>query len=94
MNNNKIWLETAADLLEIQNKIKFLKSKQLKAATILKSLSGEDGYAENGYKYSPIIRKGTVQYKEIPELMAVDLDQYRGKEVTSWKLTFTEQFDI
>lgn len=92
--NVKIWLETASDLLEIQNKIKYLKAKQQMQAKILKQLSGTEGMSLEGYKYVPIQRKGTVQYKEIPELMAVDLDQYRGEEVTSWKLSFTKQFNI
>lgn len=94
MNNNKIWLETASDLLEIQNKIKYLKTKQQMYAKILKELSGESGISLDGYKYAPIKRKGTVKYSDIPELMAVDLDAYRGKDVISWKLTFTQQFNI
>ena len=94
MNNKKIWLETASDLLEIQNKIKYLKAKQQIQANKLKELSDNNGVSLEGYKYEPIKRKGVVQYKEIPELMAVDLDQYRGDDITSWKLSFTKQFNI
>lgn len=94
MNNKKIWLETASDLLEIQNKIKFLKVKQQMQAKILKQLSGDDGMALEGYKYIPFKRSGVIQYKDIPELKSIDLEQYRGKGVTSWKLSFTKQFNI
>jgi len=94
MENNKIWLETASDLLEIQNKIKYLKAKQQMQADKLKQLSGEEGMSLEGYKYVPIKRKGVVQYNDIPELMAVDLDQYRSDEIVSWKLSFTKQFNI
>lgn len=94
MENKNIWISTASELLEIQNKIKFLKAKQEVTAKILKSLSGDDGLAVEGYKYAPSTRKGSVAYKNIPELKSIDLDQYRGKEVTVWKLTFTKQFNI
>lgn len=99
-NNNTIWLETASDLLEIQNKIKYLKAKQQMQAKILKQLSGNDGMALDGYKYSPHKREGSIQYKRIPELsdalkaMSIDVEDYRGKDVDVWKLSFTKQFNI
>lgn len=41
----------------------------------------------HGRKLSLVERKGSVQYKKIPELQGVDLEQYRGKSTTYWKLS-------
>lgn len=38
----------------------------------------------SGVLVYPIERKGAVQYKNIPELQNVDLEQYRGKPTSSW----------
>ena len=38
----------------------------------------------SGVLVYPIERKGTVQYKDIPELKDVDLEQYRGKATNTW----------
>jgi len=49
-------------------------------------ISCADGKKSNvsGLLVYPIERKGSVQYKNIPELKDVDLDQYRGKPTKSW----------
>ena len=45
-----------------------------------------DGQKSNisGVLVYPIERKGSIQYKSIPELQNVDLEQYRGKPTKSW----------
>lgn len=45
-----------------------------------------DGKKTNisGVLVYPIERKGTINYKKIPELKDVDLEQYRGNSSTSW----------
>ena len=40
----------------------------------------------SGIPVNKITRKGAVQYKKIPELDGVDLEQYRGKDSTYWKV--------
>jgi len=40
-----------------------------------------------GRKLTKVERKGNVQYAKIPELNGVDLDQYRGKSSSFWKLS-------
>ena len=94
MENKKIWIETASDLLEIQNKIKYLKTKQQMTANILKSLSGDNGQSIDGFTFKPLIRKGSVKYNKIPILKTINLDDFRGQEVKVWKLMYEEQFNI
>lgn len=39
-----------------------------------------------GYRLIKNVRKGAVQYEEIPELQEVDLEKYRKKDVEFWKI--------
>jgi putative phage-type endonuclease len=61
---------------------------------LLKASSGKiEEYAAgrslegHGSKVSQVIRKGNVQYKDVPALNGVDLEPYRGKETTYIKIT-------
>jgi putative phage-type endonuclease len=42
-----------------------------------------------GVRISKVVRKGPVDYKKIPELIGVDLDDFRSDEIISWKITET-----
>lgn len=53
----------------------------------LVSMSKERDAIIHGRKLTKVVRKGSVQYKKIPELQGVDLEQYRGKPTEFWKLT-------
>ena len=76
------------ELSDIYNKAK----EEIKAATEIlndakaKLIKLADGNKSNisGVLVYPIERQGTVQYKNIPELNGVNLDDYRGKSTTSW----------
>jgi putative phage-type endonuclease len=76
------------ELADIYNKAK----EEIKAATEVlndakaKLIKLADGNKSNisGVLVYPIERQGTVQYKNIPELNGVNLDDYRGKSTTSW----------
>lgn len=43
-----------------------------------------------GVKAQKIIRNGSVQYSEIPELIGVDLEKYRKPQSESWRITQDE----
>jgi len=51
------------------------------------AMSKERDAIIHGRKLTRVERKGSVQYKKIPELEGVDLDQYRGKPTQYWKLS-------
>lgn len=38
------------------------------------------------FRYNPVKTKGNVKYSEIPELMGVDLDKYRGEDTIRWRI--------
>ena len=43
-----------------------------------------------GLKAQKIMRKGSIQYQQIPELEGVDLEQYRDMPSESWRITTDE----
>ena len=53
----------------------------------LVKISKERDAVIHGRKLTQVERKGSVQYKKIPELQGVDLEQYRGKSTTYWKFS-------
>lgn len=48
---------------------------------------GERDSDISGHKLTKVTRKGSVNYKKIPELDGVDLDPYRANDSTYWSLT-------
>ena len=54
---------------------------------ITAQLSGHPRWRHAGVKIQSITRKGNIDYKKIPELSGVDLEQYRGKPVSFWQLS-------
>jgi len=47
----------------------------------------------NGIKLTKYARKGAVQYAKIPELEKVDLEQYRGKTIESYRISEVQDGD-
>ena len=89
----KRFLDTAERLVEIQAKIKFLKTQAVDASAKLQAICGNETTSFKGYTYSKIKRKGAIKYSLIPELKRVDLEPYRGDLVISWKLKYEQQFE-
>lgn len=79
-------LDIATQYKEINDTIKELEvRKKDLLADILDMADGAE-LAINDMKLSQVERKGNVNYKAIPELDGVDLEQYRGKSSKYWTL--------
>jgi len=85
---------TAKILLQIKQKIKYLKKHELKTSMRLREICDNKTTSMDGYTYKKIDNRGLVMYAEIPELQRVNLDLYRGENVVSWKLSYQKQFPI
>ena len=53
----------------------------------MRTLTNEMGFCASGFKFEPSERKGSIDYSKIPELIDLDLEQYRGKSIVVWKLS-------
>ena len=80
------WIEVARELYEVQMLLKQYAAQEKKLKAHLQEMSEHKNAIGGGYKFTCIERNGTVNYKLIPELKEVDLDQYRGPGSESWQL--------
>lgn len=62
-------------------------SRKKEVLSELVALSKERNAIIHGRKLTRVERKGNVQYAKVPELKGVDLEPYRGKPSTFWKLS-------
>lgn len=80
------WKQVAERWAKRQAILKALEEEDKADRALLISLAGEGNAIGHGVKLSKIVRKGHVDYKAIPELIGVDLEQYRKKAIESWRL--------
>lgn len=63
------------------------KEEEALAREALIAVSEDRNCIISGVKVQKIVSKGSVDYKEIPELKGVDLEKYRKSPRTSWRVT-------
>jgi len=73
----------------IERKKQIEKEESYLKNLLIKSANGENCVG-NGLKLEKIIRKGSVDYSSIPELNGVDIEKYRKKHTTYWKVGFLD----
>jgi hypothetical protein len=66
--------------------MEILQQKEESLRGQLISLSQNQNSAGGGVRVSKLTRKGNVDYKKIPELKAVNLDEYRKAPMEYWKI--------
>lgn len=77
---NSEYLEAKAELKIAQEKEKALKEQILE-------MCNDKSTSINGYLWEKSFRKGNIQYNEIPELIGIDLESYRGAPIEVWKFS-------
>jgi hypothetical protein len=81
------WTDTATELWELKLQYKRIGEIISQLESKLKLISHHETFSDGVYIYEKTFQKGTVQYKDIPELKGIDVDIYRGPEVERWKLS-------
>lgn len=74
---------------EYRDACTIIESEQNKLEEIKKRMidhTGGKDYKNHGFSLVKVKRSGSIDYKNIPELKVIDLEQYRGSEVEYWKL--------
>ena len=85
--DDQAWLHTSASWLAIQEQLELLKSKEEMLREQLIALAGKSNCQGGGIRMTRSMRKGTVDYKTIPELKGVDLESYRKSAIESWRIS-------
>lgn len=77
------WKSTVATIKKLEQEEEDLRKQLIQMA-------GNENAVGFGVKLSKIIRKGNIDFKEIPELIGVDLEKYRKGLITTWRLQNAE----
>jgi len=80
------WLKVAEMLNDVKQQKKELALQEKGLEESLKSLSDNRNASSGDYRYACGKTIGRVDYKSIPELLNVDLDQFRGPPSDRWTL--------
>lgn len=89
MENNREWKELCIQMKMIKNNMKFLENLEKETRTKLLNLSGNLNARGCGLQLSKVVKMGTVQYQQIPEIKNINLDSYRSKPSEYWKIQFS-----
>lgn len=80
------WDAIANDLFKVKEVIKNYSLQKELLEEKLRELSEGISCISNNYRYAKVVKKGSVDYKSIPELFEVDLEKYRNKPSEAWTL--------
>ena len=76
------WLKKAKEWREIHASLQAVKEKEEKLRKELIELSQGQSFIGGGVQLKHGTSKGRVNYKAIPELQGVNLEDYRGDDIT------------
>jgi len=85
-NRLELWAIIAKEAYEAQQQRLEATYKERKLIDQLKALSDNKSATCGEYVFALSFRKGSVDYKRIPSLVGIDLDEYRSEDVETWKL--------
>ncbi len=85
--DDDIWNETSKRWMSIQTRLRPLEKEEEEVRKLLIDMSGGLNVKGGGISLSKVVRKGNVEYKEIPELSKVNLDNYRKQNIVSFRIS-------
>lgn len=85
--NDGLWKEVSEHWKNVRRQLNELELKEKELRETLIHLSGDKNCVGSGVKVMKTARRGSIDYREIPELQNVDLELYRKPNITCWRLT-------
>jgi len=82
------WVSKAKSLYSVQQQIRELEKLESKLTDEFKQLSECKLSCGGGFKFFSVTRRGSIDYKSIPQLKKIDLEKYRKSDVVCWKLSY------
>jgi len=86
IRNDEIWQKIADDYVDIRSKLQILRQREEELRQSLIHLSGGSNVMGAGIKLSKQIRRGQIDYKTIPEIQNMNLENMRKKPVEIWRI--------
>lgn len=91
IEKDDIWQQVVQDLVAIKEIIKKYKFQEELLEEKLRELSQDKSSFYGNYKYTKSIRKGSIDYTSIPELIGVDVEKYRKPSTFLWKISVIDK---
>lgn len=85
-NKDPEWSKLAQEWIYLTNCLSALEEKQSNCKDALIIKSNGQNIKGDGIRLTKIKRKGSVDYKKIPELLKVDLEKYRKPPTEAWRI--------
>ena len=80
------WVDVSKKWLELHRQMKALESEEKSLREALIQMAGVENVTGGGVRITRSMRKGSIQYRQIPELQNVDLEKYRKEPTEIWTL--------
>lgn len=87
MEYNQDWKETVSNYMYFKQQRELIERKEKEYREKLIALSNNQNSKGCGVKLTKVITKGRIDYSKIELLKDIDLEQYRGKPVESWRIS-------
>lgn len=81
------WIEASQKWLEAQKRLGELENEEKSLRELLIRMAGSQSCKGGGVRLTRSMRKGVVQYAQIPELQDIDLEKYRKGPSEIWRLS-------
>ncbi len=89
-----VWIQISQKWLNIHRQLKSLEEEEKTLRTALIEMTENKNITGGGIKLTHSLRRGNVQYHQIPELKGIDLEKYRKDPTEVWRLTAMKEKDI
>lgn len=80
------WLALEEELLDIMSKQDVLEARSKELREQMKAIADGQSIAGKNLRYQRIVKPGNIDYKSIPELGSVDLEQYRKNPIVLYRV--------
>lgn len=87
IRDDRDWLQLAGEYKSLKADDKKRKKRMEQIKDALVSMSETACSTGGGLTVEKCVRKGAIQFLEIPEVRDLDLEKYRGESVEYWKVT-------
>lgn len=85
--DDETWKETSRKWLNIHRQLESLESEEKSVREALIQMAGSQNAIGGGVRLTRSLRRGNVQYAQIPELQNIDLEKYRKEHIEIWRLS-------
>lgn len=84
--SDDIWKAAAQEWVSVHKQLKACETRERELRDLLISMSQKQNSCGGGVKVSRFFRKGNIDYSQIPELLDLNLEQYRKDPTEYWKI--------